>query len=190
MRPVLALIPLLCLAAAPPSYTLTADEEAKLAQGKVVVRHSDSATGGGVVAFANVAAAPAIVLDEAMDLQDRVAENSTITGLDIYHRSAEPEELGAQWTLTILGSKMVFSILYACRRDDGYCTYTLDGSRPNDLVAAAGHYVVLPHEGGTRLVYASKTESGRSMPGWMRRWIASNSLQSQVDGIRTRAEAR
>ena len=190
MRPIYALFPLLCIAAAPPSYTLTAAEEAKLAKGQVVIRHADSQTGGGVVAFANVQASPDVVLDEAMDLKDRVAENGTITSLDVYHQVAEPEELGAQWTLTVMGSRVVFSIKYECHRDQGYCTYALDPDRPGDLVAAEGHYVVLPRDGGTRLVYASRSDSGRSMPGWVRRWIAGNSLQSQVDGIRKRAEAR
>jgi hypothetical protein len=190
LRPLLLLFPLLCVAAAPPSYTLSADDLAKLAKGQVVVRHQDSATGGGVVAFVDVAAPPSVVLDEAMDLQDRVAENSSITALDVYRRVASPEEVGAQWTLSVMGSRIVFSILYSCQRDQGYCTYALDPSRPSDLLAAEGHYVVLPQGAGTRLVYASRTDSGRSMPGFVRRWIAGNSLHSQVEGIRDRAEAR
>lgn len=177
-------------AAPPPAYTVTAEEEARLTKGEVVIRHTDTEAGASVVAFANVRATPANVLAEAMDLADRKAENNTITGLDIYFRQAAPERLGARWELTIMGSKIVFHALYDCFRDQGYCSYTLDPSKSNDLALSEGHYVVVPTSTGTRLIYASKTDSGRSMPGWIRRWIAGSSLTSQVEGIRKRAEAR
>jgi hypothetical protein len=187
VRTLLLLAPLLCLAAAPPSYTVTPDEEAQLAKGQIVVRHLPADTGGGVVAFVDIAAPPARVLDAAMDLRARVDENSTITGLELYLEQPAPERVGAKWTLTVFGSNVVFHLLYDCARDKGYCTFALDPSKPNDIVASTGHYVALPRDGGTRLIYASNNDTGRSMPGFIRRWIAGSSLNGQVDGIRKRA---
>jgi hypothetical protein len=190
VRPLLALAPLLCLAAAPPNYAPTADEEARLAKGQIVVRHESADTGGGVVAFVDVAAPPRAVLDAVMDLRARVAENSAITGLDIYLDQPAPERLGAKWTLTVLGTNVVFHLLYDCDRPKLQCSYALDPSKPNDIVASHGHYIVLPRAEGARLIYASTTDSGRSMPGFIRKWIAGSSLNTQVEGIRTRALAQ
>jgi len=187
---VLCLWTALTFAAPPPAYVVTPEEEARLAKGEVVIRHSDSESGASVVAFANVKASPADALAEAMDLADRKAENNTITGLDIYLKQESPERLGARWELTIMGSKIVFHAIYECHRPQGYCSYALDPTRPNDLAVSEGHYVAVSHSGGSRLIYVSRTDSGRSMPGWIRRWIASSSLTSQVEGIRKRAEAR
>lgn len=186
-RAVLALAPLLCLAAAPPSYTLTETEEAKVTKGQIVVRHLPADTGGGVVAFADIAAPPSTVLDAVMDLQARVDETSAITDLHLYLQQSAPERTGARWTLSVLGTQVVFHLLYDCERARGFCTYKLDADKDNDLVSSEGHYVALPIAGGTRLIYASNTDSGRSMPGFIRKWIAGSSLNSQVEGIRARA---
>jgi len=188
-RALLPLAPLLCLAAAPPSYTLTEAEEAKVTKGQVVVRHLPADTGGGVVAFVDIQAPPPVVLNAVMDLQARVEETSAITDLDIYLQQSAPERIGARWTLSVLGTTVVFHLIYDCARDQGFCTYALDPSKQNDLVSSDGHYVALPIAGGTRLIYASNTDSGRSMPGFIRRWIAGSSLNSQVEGIRARALA-
>lgn len=188
MRALFLVIAPLCMAAAPPSYTLTESEEAQLDKGKVVVRHQDASTGGGVVAFVDVKAPPRKVLDTVMDLQARVEENGAITDLDLYLQESDPERIGATWTLSVLGSKVIFHLLYSCEREEGFCTYTLDPDKESDLVSSDGHYVVLPRAEGTRLIYASNTDTGRSMPGFLRRWIAGSSLNTQVEGIRTRAE--
>lgn len=190
MRPLLCLIPLLCMAAAPPSPTLTEDEQAQLDKGKIVVRHEETDSGGRVTAITRVAAAPRVVLDEVMDVEAREPESSVLTSVEVYRREQSPDVTGATFTLTILGGKTVFSILYDCHRDQGYCTYVLDPSKKNDIVSSDGYYLVLPDGSGTRLVYASRADTGKSMPGWMKRWIAGSSLESQVDGIRKRAEAR
>lgn len=189
MRLSIVLLPLLCLAAAPPTYTVTDDEAAALAKGRIVVRHQSADTGGGVVAFADIAAKPRVVLDAVMDLRARVDENGAISSLDIYDRQADPERIGAKWTLSVLGSSVVFHLRYACHRDQGYCTYALDRDHDNDIASSEGHYVVLDHDGGTRLIYASNTDTGRTMPGFIRRWISGSSLNTQVEGIRDRALA-
>lgn len=189
MKRLLVLTALLCSAAAPPTYTLTEDEAGQVDKGKVAIRHiTEGDSLGGVVAFVDVDAPPATVLDAVMDLEARKADNSSIDSIEIYMR--EGEKLGAKWTLTVMGSTIVFHAIYECHRAEGYCTYALDPTKENDLVASEGHYVVLPHATGTRLVYASRTDTGRSVPGWIKRWIAGSSLTSQVEGIRDRARVR
>ncbi|MFK7931782.1 MAG: hypothetical protein AB8H79_26635 [Myxococcota bacterium] len=190
MKRLLTLAAALCIAAAPPSPTLTDSEQGKFDKGQVVVRHAPSDSGGGVTAIAKVQAPPSVVLDEVMNLKARPSESSTLSSVEIYRKDAAPDRTGATFTVTVMGSNTVFSILYDCHRSKGYCTYTLDPTRENDLVSVVGHYLVVPEGTGTRLVYSSQAETGKSMPNWVRRWIAGSSLSSQVQGIRKRAEAR
>jgi len=177
-------------AGAPTPPQLDDKEEARLDKGKIVVRHEDTPTGGRVTAIATVQAPPRKVLDEVMNLEARVPESSVLTSVEVYERTAAPDVTAATFTITVLGSDTVFSIRYDCQRDQGFCTYALDPSKENDIVSSDGYYLVVPEGTGTRLVYASRADTGRSMPGWMRRWIAGSSLEGQVDGIRKRAEGR
>jgi hypothetical protein len=176
--------------AAPPGYTLTPDETAALDEGEIVVRREESDTGGGAVGIAQVAAPPRVVLDEVMNLEARVSENRSIRAVELYAEESRPELIGARWTLSVLGISVVFHLLYDCHRDEGYCSFWLDPTKPNDVEASEGHYLVTPRGSGTRLVYGSRTDTGRPMPGWLRRWLAGRSLHQQVGGIRKRAEAR
>ena len=125
-----------------------------------------------------------------MNLEPRVAENRGIRAVELYAQESRPELIGARWTMSVPGISVVFHLLYDCHRDEGYCTFSLDPTKPNDLEECEGHYLVTPRGSGTRLVYASRSDTGRSLPGWLRRWLAERSLRRQVDGIRKRAEAR
>lgn len=192
MRLQALLLPLVAavgLAAAPPSPTLTEDETARYAEGKVVIRHEDTPRGGRATAVLRVEAPPRAVIDAIMDLQKRPEESSVLTSVEVYRHDPAPEVIGATFTVTVLGSSTVFSILYDCHRDEGYCTYKLDPSKPQDIVHADGYYLVLPERGGTRMVFSTRADTGRSMPGWMRRWIAGSSLEGQVKGMKERAES-
>lgn len=186
----LALLLPVSAVAAPPTYTLTRDEVAALDEGEIVVRRQDSETGGGAVGIAQVAAPPEVVLDEVMNFEARVSEVGSLRSVERYSKEPHPGTIGAKWTLSMLGISVVFHTLYDCHRDEGYCAFSLDPTKPNDLEAAEGHYLVTPRGSGTRLVYANRMESGQFVPGWMRRWLAGRSLRQQVDGIRKRAEAR
>ena len=190
MKRLLLCLSLVCVAAKPAAPSLTENESSKLAKGQIVVRHADSEQGGGVTAVALVNAPPRKVLDEVMRVEARPAESSALTSVEVYLKQATPDRTGATFTVTVMGSNTVFSILYDCHRAEGYCTYALDPTKKNDLVRADGHYLVVAEGDRTRLVYSSRAETGRSMPGWIRRWIAGSSLSSQVEGIRKRAETK
>lgn len=188
MRRLLLAVSLLCLAAAPTPTEPTPDEAEKLDKGKIVLRHEATDQGGRVTAIADVKAAPRTVLDAVMDLEARPDESSVLTSVDVYERTASPDVTGAKFLVTVMGSQTVFHIRYDCHRDDGYCTYALDPSKDNDIVSSDGYYLVLPRGSGSRLYYSSRTVTGRSLPGWVQRWLAGNALEGQVEGVRKRAE--
>lgn len=186
----LALLLPVSAVAAPPTYTLTRDEAAALDEGEIVVRRQESGAVTGAIGIVQVAASPRIVLEEVMNLEARVSEVGSLRSVELYSEEGLPGPIGVRWTLSVLGISVVFHLLYDCHLDEGYCSFWLDPTQPNDVEAAEGHYLVTPRGEGTRLVYANRTDTGRSVPGWLRRWLAGRSLRQQVDGIRKRAEAR
>ncbi len=97
--------------------------------------------------------------------------------------------LGVEFALTVFGTDIVFSTRYRCELAQGWCPYSLDAARPQDLVAVDGSYQTYASGDGTRLVYRSQTDSGRYVPGFVRRWLAVESLSKQLEGIKARAEA-
>lgn len=57
-----------------------------------------------------------------------------------------------------------------------------------DIQATPEHTFAAVVEGGTRLVYRSTSDTGRAIPAWIKRWVASEGLSQQLSGIRARAE--
>lgn len=177
--------------AAPPSPPSISEDEAKqIAKGQVVIQHEQSGQAGRATAILWVEASPRRVLDEVMDLEKRQDESSVVTGVTRYRHDPSPEVIGATFTITVMGSNTVFHLLYQCRRDAGYCTFALDPSKKSDLISADGYYLVRPEGTGTMLFYASRSNTGRNVPGWIARWLAGSSLKGQVQAIRDRAEAK
>lgn len=186
----LVLVPWLCAAipsAPPPPLELTADEVALLASREIVVRIDAGDTGGGATGVVDVAAPIGAAWDALLDLRARVGEISGLRAVE--YTVQEPRQLGARWELKVLTSTIVFHVLYELDPERRWVRYALDGSRANDLVAVEGAYQLYEVPGGTRIVYRSEMDSGRPVPGFVKRWLAVDGLTQQLTGVRARAEA-
>ncbi len=172
----------------PPPLALTADEESTLSEGKIVVRvDPGSETGGGVTGVLDVSAAPDVALDALLDLQARVGEVGGLRSVTRYLDA--PEQIGVRWELRVLTFDVVFHNLYTIDRARGWVRYSLDPSKDNALASVEGAYQVYPVPAGTRIVYRTETDSGRRIPQWLKRKIATDSLEEQLSAIGKRAEA-
>lgn len=167
---------------------LTAAEEAALGGGEIVIRNVPSDSGGFVVGVVDIQASPEKVWESILDFQARVADVRSLTKVESYDRSTDPERLGVKWVLSVLGQEIVFHIKYEVDRASGWCRYALDTTKENDIVSSEGSYQVYSVGSSTRFVYRSQSDSGRRMPGWLRRWFAVDSLKDQITGIRRRAQ--
>lgn len=170
---------------APAPITLQGDEGATLARGEVVVRYGG--TSGETVAVADVKASPAAVMTAVLDLPARKKDIGGLKSLDIYRK--EPTILGARWEAGIGPYVLSFHILYEFDLAKGWCVYSLDGSRPNDLQSTSGSYQAYPIEGGTRLVYRAKADPSSPLPDWAKKRVAYSSAVEMVSGMKRRAEA-
>ena len=173
---------------APAPLDLEDTEIKQLAKGHIPVRFTDGGTSGGVIGIVDIAASEDEVWKAVMDVKARVGEISGLREVNLYEDTSE--KLGVQWVLSVFGTGVTFHIRYDLDGSKRWCRYRLDTSRENDLVDVQGAYQIYRVGEKTRLVYRSETESGRRVPGFVKRWLASDSLTSQLEGIKARAEAR
>lgn len=184
MLPLLASLVL----AAPSAPTLNDQEEQLLSRDKVAVRPPASAT-GQAMGIVDIEAPAEQVWEAIFDFPARVQETGALDRAEVYAPASDPGGLGVEFELSVFGARIVFSTRYSYQPEQGYCSFGLDPAREQDLVSVQGSYQTLPGPGGqTRLVYRSQTDSGRSVPGFIRRWLAVESLSRQLEGIRDRAQ--
>ena len=170
----------------PAPLEITADETAQLAKGKVPVRFDEAETGGGVVGIIDIQADTKTVWKHIFDMKPRVDEISGLREANIYEQT--DTRMGVQWVLSVVGTRIQFHVLYDLDPEKGWCRYRLDTSKENDLVDVQGAYQIYTVGDATRLIYRSHTDSGRRVPGFIKRWLASDSLTEQLRGIEKRSE--
>lgn len=166
--------------------TLTSEEAASLSRGELVVR-PPSSTGEmvGVVDITGVS--PSAVWDAVLDFKLRESVVSSVDSIVVYAPESDPKGLGATFTLSILGSKIVYHLRYKIDRASGVCTYTLDPERTHDIASVEGIYRIEPVGSAVRLTYQSKTDAGRSVPDFVKRWLAVSSIKTQLEAMKRRA---
>lgn len=171
----------------PAPLVLTAAEEAQLADRKVVSRVAEEEQGGEVTGVIDVAAPVKSTWDAIHDFMARKLEIKALHDVKVY-TPAGASPVGVRWHLRILGSDVVFHLLYRMDPAAGWTRYALDPSQANDVAAVEGAYQVLSRPGGSRIIYRSFTDSGRRIPSFIRNWLAVGSLEEQLLGMRRRAE--
>lgn len=175
----------LALAHAQDATTLTVDEWAALKGGDVVIRADASSDDTTSTAFVVVNTTPAHLWPAVMDLQARLGENSTLTGIREYRRTG-PYDFYVAVDMSVFGADVHFTNHYTCQ---GYsCTYTLDPSQPNDLERCDGTYKVEQVEGVTLLEYTSINRHHIHVPGWVRKWMAVDAVRNLMLKLKARAE--
>ncbi len=184
----LAMLAGLAVAAAPAPVTPTDKERAELASGAVVVRPAPHDTGEmiGIVDLRGATAADAwrVVLDWDM----RVASVGAITAITEYAPEASPGGLGMTFELSVLGTAITYHLRYDIDRAGGWCTFALDPDKEHDIVQTQGSYQLAELPDGIRLTYRSKTDTGRAIPGFVRKWLATSSIRDQLSEMQRRAQ--
>lgn len=173
------------LPAAPAPVTVTAQEQAELAEGEVVVRWAGA--GKQSVAIVDIDAPVPTVMKAVMDLPARKADIGGIKSVDVY--LDEPGRSGASWVMGIASFTVSFSILYEFDLNAGYAVYSLDPAKTNDIERSDGSYQAYAVDGHTRLVYRTLSETGGNTPEWIRKRLAFKSSREMLKGMEARAEA-
>ena len=171
------------LPAPPAPIVLTASEEAVVKGGGVMVRYGGDAR--QTVAVVDIAAPPDAVMKAVMDLPARVRDIGSLSSVDVYQGGTE--QVKAKWTMSIAMVNVHFHIAYECAMARGWCVYTLDDTKENDIDSSNGSYQAYAHGGGSRLVY--RTDSlAAGAPEWVRKRLADSSAKEMLGGMKARAE--
>lgn len=171
------------LAGAPALPSLSAEEQATLARGEVLVRAG--VDGQPTLVAVDVAADPDATFAAVMDLEARVGEVAALKEATVYRDS--PEVVGARFVMGIAGLTVTFHTLYQVDRAGRWCTYALDPSQDNGLKSAAGSYQVVPTATGSRILYLASA-SGEGEPGWLRKHLQEKGSRALLGGMKARAE--
>jgi hypothetical protein len=170
----------LALAAAPLNVSHTAAEQAELDNGGVVVRYPTDT--GLIVGAIDIPATREQVMATVLDFDARVESVGAISSIETYAPRTDPKGLGAKFTLSILGSDVVYHIRYDI--DDDGCNFVLDREKENGIADANGGYWTYPQGDKIRLVYWSTTDTGRSVPGFIKNGLSVRSFRTQLTAMR------
>lgn len=175
----------LALAAPPAPPNLTAEEQALLGQGEVVVRRGSGAASPTVVVV-DVAADPDTAFAAVMDFKARTRDVSSLKEVEVY--LDEPTRKGVRWVMSLAGIAVEFSTLYEVDTAGRWCTYALDPSKSSSLKSSGGSYQVVASGTGSRIVYHAAV-SADGDDGWVRRQLQEKGTRALLGGMKARAEA-
>jgi hypothetical protein len=165
----------------PPPLAVSAEEATQLRDGQLVFREEAS---GLNIAILDVASSPDAVMHAVMDLAPRVEDIGSLLSFETYNDG--PGRKSARWELGASVYSATFHVLYAYDHAKGWCVYTLDTSKENDISSVDGSYQVYLVEGGSRLVYRSQQQNN-ILPGWMMKKFARGGAEELLRGIAARA---
>ena len=174
------LLATLAWAATPLEVTFTDAEKASLDAGEAVVRTPTA--DGLVVGAVDIPATRQQVMAAVMDFDARVESVGAISAIDVYAPATDPKGLGTKFTLSVLGTEIVYYIRYDI--DDEGCNFKLDKDKENGIVDTNGGYWTYPAGDKIRLVYWSTTDTGRSVPGFIRNGLTVRSFRNQLTAMR------
>ena len=173
----------------PKPTALTADEEARLKDGKSVLRQVETADGGYGVAIQDIDASvdtvwkTILAYDRYPDWVDNVA-NCTV------YKSPKPDVLYVDMEISVMFVSSHLYTINTLKRDEGYMTWILDRDRKSSVKDTVGYWMVSPHPQDpkrTRVEYSSQMiVSG--IPEFIAKFLTRDSLKGGTVWVKKRAE--
>lgn len=175
---------------APPPVSLTADDEAKLAAGQMVMKQAQIGNGGHAVAFMNINAPPDRVWSRIVNYPMYPTWVDNVEVCEIYKRDGS--RIFVRFVLSVMGIGVEYFINHDYRPDLGYLTWTLDYSRQSDLDDSVGYWRVTPlpnDPAKSRLEYSVDIRFKGWIPGFVQTYLTSKGLTNAVSWVKKQSEA-
>ena len=189
---------LLC-AAKPPPPVLTDADRARLEQGRVaLLSELDASSGDSTVAtvmgLVEIAAPVERVWEILLSRQHLVDSSSVVRSVVPYGESSDDGDhfsFGLKFELKVALTSLDYWVRRDLHRKDGYMTWLIDSTQPNDLKYTEGSYSVFPAPTGGRLwlVYRARIQSGKAIPRWLEEDLTEGSLKTYLAYVKEHAEA-
>lgn len=173
----------------PAKVSLSAEEKARLREGKPVVRSSRSETGGGGVAVHYIAAPAKTVWDVILDYDKYPERVGNVVSVDIYRR--EGDVLWIDMQSKILGFRNVIYSRNVVRRKQGWMSWTLDYDRTSDVQDLVGYWRVEQLASDppvTRLDHGTTMEVS-GVPDFLANYLTRTALVESTSWVKEHSEA-
>lgn len=167
--------------------TLSADEQAELDAGEVIIQADTSGektVSTGVVRINTTA-------DKAwtavLDFPARIPETPGLVSVTEYKRNTASDWF-VRFEMNRFGIRAVIHDHWTCDLGQNYCTWALDPAKESDLVLNDGWMIAKTTGNVTYLAFHADLVVKQWVPGWVRRWLAVDSMENTLSRIRDRAQ--
>ncbi len=183
----LALIVADATAAVPIWPVLTGPEQTKFDAGALVIRADTSTEKTQSTGLVRVQAPLAVLWKAALDFPARLPENPTLRSVEEYGRNG-PDDWFVKFRLSIYGISVVIHDHWICSPAETYCHFAMDPTRVSDVREEYGWLYARATPSGSEIAFHSAFISDMWAPGWIRKWLANDSMVNVLDKLRVRAE--
>lgn len=174
--------------AAPPVWpALNGNERTKFENGELVIRADTSTEKTQSTGLVKVQAPLDVLWKAALDFPARLPENPTLKEIEEYGRIG-PNEWFVKFRLSIFGISVTIHDHWECFPEENYCVFEQDPTRVSDVKEEAGWLYARATPAGSEIAFHSEFISEVWAPGWVRKWLANDSMVNVLDKLRVRAE--
>lgn len=172
---------------APPTITLSADEQAKLTSGQVVVKQVQTGNGGRGVAVMEVQATPTTIWSKILSFQNYPQWVDHVDSCSVYKK--ESGHIYVDFKLSVMGVGTQYYINHTLNQSAGYMTWRLDYSRLSDFDDVVGFWRVTPVDADTtRIEYSVDIQFKGWVPGFIQEMISEKGLTSATSWVKEQSE--
>ncbi len=186
--------PALAFAGPPGAPSLTVEQRASLAEGKVLVlsapKDSEEAFVTGVAEIRSDAAGIWSILTSLDHVR---ASSKAVKSVDSYgDEFVDPDHrvMHLAYVLKVGFSEIHYHVRRDIRPSMNWLAWKLDAAKENDIEDTTGSYVTYPgsQPGTVLFVYRARIKTGKALPQWLEEELTQNSLKKYIGYVKRVAE--
>jgi ribosome-associated toxin RatA of RatAB toxin-antitoxin module len=175
----------------PPPLVLTAAEQARIAEGKPVVRQNEGAAGGRGMAIFKVKASPDVAWATINDFANYPKFIDEVKKINVYKRDGG--KIDVDFTISAFPVTIRYFIAHDYDMENRWGTWTLDYTRESDLDDSVGFWRVNAVDGDPNAAiveYSVDIKIKGWVPGFIREMLVDNGLKTATQWVKVQSERR
>lgn len=141
----------------------------------------------GTVQRIEVSAAPQLVYEIALDLEEYPSWATGVKEVDILEEDEDGRPLKVSFVADAMIKEISYTLSYVYDLPDGFAWTAVPG---DDIEEMEGSYrFTALDDGGTEVLYALKVAPAFTVPGFLRRQAEKQIVSSALRGLKKRAES-
>jgi len=180
---------------APKMPKVSAREEQRLREGKLVLRTERDATDEGsavVTGIIEVNATPEQIWKILLHFESIPQTSKAMKEADRYFddKGTNHRIINMRYMLKVAWVEIVYHVHHDYFPSADYLVWALDDAKENGIAATVGSFSTWPGSspGTTRFLYRTMVDTGRSIPQWVEEDLSESSLKSYIKHVKVSAE--